>query len=242
MEITMEVITSLLLIIGIDLVLAGDNAIVIGLAAKSLPAHQQKKAILIGSIGAVVIRAVAASIVVLLIQVPWLHLVGGLLLIAISYRFLTDNENHNEIKTGKTLWAAVRTIIVADALMGLDNVLAIAGAANNHYLLIIIGLLISVPLIMLGSALFIRLMDRFSWLVFVGSGLLALTAGKMIMAEPVIESVVPEKWMAWLVEGAIVIVVLAAGWIGTYMKKRRKQNTLTVVDKNRDEAIESKAE
>jgi len=219
----MDVITSLLLIIGIDLVLAGDNAIVIGLAAKNLPRHQQKKAILIGTLGAVIIRALAASIVVFLMQIPWLHLIGGLLLILISYRFLVNDEAQSEVPSGSSLWHAVRTIIIADALMGLDNVLAIAGAAGHHYLLIIIGLLVSVPLIMLGSTLFIRLMDRIPWLIYIGSGLLAFTAGKMVAGEPAIGSVLSEKWMAWVFEIGIVVCVIGAGLLKLSVQKRKNQ-------------------
>ena len=212
MDITWDTITSLLLIIGIDLVLAGDNAIVIALAAKNLPKHRQKRAILFGSLGAVIIRAIAAIIVVFLIQIPWLHLISGFLLLVISYRFMVDKENHGDVRMGKTLWQAVRTIIIADALMGLDNILAIAGAAGNHFVLIVIGLLISVPLVMLGSTIFIRLMDRFQWLLFVGSGLLAFTAGKMMVAEPVIHNALPEEFYTWFIESGLVLCVFTVGW------------------------------
>ena len=212
MDITWDTITSLLLIIGIDLVLAGDNAIVIALAAKNLPKHQQKRAILFGSLGAVIITAIAAIIVVFLIQIPWLHLISGFLLLVISYRFMVDKENHGDVRMGKTLWQAVRTIIIADALMGLDNILAIAGAAGNHFVLIVIGLLISVPLVMLGSTIFIRLMDRFQWLLFVGSGLLAFTAGKMMVAEPVIHNALPEEFYTWFIESGLVLCVFTVRW------------------------------
>lgn len=222
MGITMDAIMSLLLIIGIDLVLAGDNAIVIGLAAKNLPPQQQKKAILLGTVGAVVIRAGAAAIVVMLIQIPWLHLISGLLLVVISYHFLIDNETDSDIKTGKTLWAAVRTIIIADALMGLDNILAIAGAAGNSYILIVIGLLISVPLVMWGSTLFIRLMNRFPWLIYIGSGLLALTAGKMIVAEPIVRSAIPEPFYAWLIEAGVILCILGGGSLKLWISKRKQ--------------------
>jgi YjbE family integral membrane protein len=227
MEITIDAITALLLIIGIDLVLAGDNAIVIGLAAKGLPQAQQKKAILLGTIGAVAIRAFAAAIVVLLIHIPWLHLIGGLLLVMISYRFLVENENYGNVKAGKTLWSAVRTIIVADALMGLDNVLAIAGAAGNSYILIFIGLLFSVPLIMLGSTLFIRLLERFSWIVFIGSGLLAFTAGKMIVAEPIIERLIPQDFYKWVIEFGVVLCVFVGGWVKLLISKRKSSRTIS---------------
>ncbi|HEX6922673.1 MAG TPA: YjbE family putative metal transport protein, partial [Bacillales bacterium] len=121
----MEVLTALLLIIGIDLILAGDNAIVIGLAARRLPQHQRKKAVIWGTIGAIAIRLAATLVVVWLLKVPGLNLVGGLLLVWIAYKLLVDEKNHDDIKAEQTLGGAIRTIVVADALMGLDNVLAV---------------------------------------------------------------------------------------------------------------------
>ncbi|HET6872352.1 MAG TPA: hypothetical protein VFH42_05125, partial [Sporolactobacillaceae bacterium] len=143
-----------------------------------------------------------------------------------SYQFLVSNENHSEVKKGKTLWSAVRTIIIADALMGLDNVLAIAGAAGHNYILIIIGLLISVPLVMRGSSLFIKLMDRHPWIVFAGSGLLALTAGKMIVAEPIIHSWFPEEYYAWMVVLGIGLCVVSAGWVKLRVLRRRENQCM----------------
>jgi len=179
----MDFLTALLSIIVIDLVLAGDNAILIGLAARKLPKHQQKKVILWGSLGAIVIRIVATLAVVWLLEIPGLHLVGGLLLVYIAYKLLVDDNDHGDVKASDSFWAAIRTVIIADALMGLDNVLAVAGASHGNMLLVVIGLLISVPVVMWGSTLILKWIDRFPIIVTIGAGVLAWTASKMIVGE-----------------------------------------------------------
>lgn len=204
---------SLLLIAGIDLILAGDNAIVIALAAARLQDHQRKRAILYGTLGAVAIRAVATLVVVWLLKTPGLHLVGGLLLVWIAYGLLRNHQADRKIEAKTSLAAAIGTIITADALMGLDNVLAIGGAASGNYLLVILGLLISVPLIMGGSAVFLKLVDRFSWITYAGSAVLAFTAGKMIFSEPfVFHWIGGAVWIKWLVIALIISGVLFFGW------------------------------
>lgn len=175
-----DFILPLLNIVFLDLILAGDNAIVIGLAARNLPTGTQKKAILLGTGGAVVLRIIATILVVWLLKVPWLLLFGGLLLILIAYKLLSGENNDADIKAGGTLWAAVRTIIVADAAMGLDNVIAIAGAANHNITLVVVGLLISVPIVVWGSTLFIKLIMRYPWIIYIGSAVLGYTASTMI--------------------------------------------------------------
>ncbi|WP_322905049.1 TerC family protein [Paenibacillus campi] len=205
---------SLLNIIFIDLILAGDNAIVIGLAARKLPQQSQKKAIIYGMGGAVVIRIVATVAVIWLLQIPWLLAIGGLLLIAIAYKLLTDNEEHKEVKAGTSLWSAVWTIIVADAAMGLDNVIAVAGAANQHVILVIIGLCISVPIVVWGSTIFIKIINRFPWIIYVGSAVLAYTASHMITEESRLQSVFgAHPLWTWMFIAFIVIGVLLAGYL-----------------------------
>ncbi|MFC9710362.1 TerC family protein [Paenibacillus sp. NPDC056933] len=175
---------ALLNVVFIDLILAGDNAIVIGLAARNLHPSVQKRAILYGTGGALLIRIVATVIVLWLLKVPWLLLVGGLLLIWIAYKLLADQgEDHSDIKAGSSLWIAVRTIVIADAAMGLDNVIAVAGAAQQHLVLVILGLLISVPIIVWGSTLFIKLINRFPWIIYLGAIVLGYTASNMITEE-----------------------------------------------------------
>lgn len=205
---------SLLNIIFIDLILAGDNAIVIGLAARKLPQQTQKKAILYGMFGAVIIRIAATVVVVWLLQIPWLLVVGGLLLIAIAYKLLTDNDDHNDVKAGTSLWSAVWTIIVADAAMGLDNVIAVAGAANQHIGLVIIGLCISVPIVVWGSTIFIKLTTRFPWIIYVGSAVLAYTASHMITEESRLDSIFgAHPLWSWIFIAAVIIGVLLAGYL-----------------------------
>ncbi|WPP42820.1 TerC family protein [Paenibacillus hunanensis] len=209
---------SLLNIIFIDLILAGDNAIVIGLAARKLPQQTQKKAILYGMGGAVIIRIAATVAVIWLLQIPWLLAVGGLLLIAIAYKLLTDNEDHKEVKAGTSLWSAVWTIIIADAAMGLDNVIAVAGAANQHVVLVIIGLCISVPIVVWGSTIFIKLTNRFPWIIYVGSAVLAYTASHMITQESRLQSVFgAHPLWTWIFIAFVMIGVLLAG----YLKNRQ---------------------
>lgn len=219
---TLEFWSALVTIVFIDLVLAGDNAIVIGMAARNLPKHQQKAAILWGMAGAVAIRIAATALVVYLLKVPWLQLAGGLLLVWIAYKLLVQEEGGHEIKAGNTLWQSVWTIIVADAAMGLDNVIAIAGAAHGHLVLVVIGLLISIPIIIWGSTLFIRLINRFPWIIYLGGGVLAYTAAKMITNEKHIGEWIGDRdWIVWAFCAAVVAAVLLAGYAVNTARTRR---------------------
>ena len=172
-------------IVLIDLVLAGDNAIVIALAARNLPDHLRKKTIWWGTVGAVVVRAAMTLGVVWLLQIPGLMLVGGLGLLWVAYRLIADQgaNTHQDPQVG-TFWAAMKTIIVADALMGIDNVLGVAGAAHGSMDLVVIGLLISLPIVVLGSTVVLRLVERFPSIIALGSAVLALTAAQMVCNEP----------------------------------------------------------
>src|SRR5690606_36522117 len=216
---SLEFLTALLVIIGIDLVLAGDNAIVIGLAARNLPKEQQKKAISWGTVGAIAIRIAATLAVVWLLGIPGLRVVGGILLVWIAYNLLTDDKGH-EIKAVGSFWAAIRTIIIADALMGLDNVLAVAGAAHGNFLLVVLGLIISVPIMIWGSTLFIKLIDRFPIIITLGAAILAWTASKMIVAEPFLSSVFSNGFVKYGFEILVVAAVVAIGY--TKQKKAAK--------------------
>ncbi len=187
---------ALLAIVIIDLVLAGDNAIVIALAARNLPRHLQKRAIVWGALGAIVVRSSMTGIVVWLLKIPGLLLLGGALLVFIAYRLLRpEQNNHNGAAThapaAMTFLSAMRTIVVADAVMGLDNVLAVAGAAHGSYLLVVMGLLISIPIVIWGSTLLLRFVERVPAVVYLGAGVLAWTAVKMITAEPLVK-----PWLA----------------------------------------------
>ncbi|WP_132305276.1 MULTISPECIES: TerC family protein [unclassified Paenibacillus] len=216
-----EFLTTLLSIVFIDLILAGDNAIVIGMAAKRLPKETQKKAILYGTCGAILLRIVATVLVVYVLNIPWLLVAGGVILLWIAYKLLVQEEDHENIKAGNTLWASVWTIIVADAAMGLDNVIAVAGAAQGHTLLVIIGLIISIPIVVWGSTLFIKLLSKFPWIIYAGSAVLAYTASKMITHEPAWKAWFEENQVVkWLVIAIAVVAVLGAGlWTNEWKKK-----------------------
>lgn len=176
--------TALMAIILIDLVLAGDNAIVIALAARNLPAHLQKKAIMWGAFGAIAVRSVMTLGVVWLLQIPGLMLVGGLGLIWIAYKLLSEDGNkEHDGPAATTFWGAMKTIVVADALMGVDNVLGVAGAAKGNFDLVVIGLLISVPIVVYGSTMVLKLVERFPVIIKIGAAVLAFTAANMIVGE-----------------------------------------------------------
>ena len=211
--------SALLAIILIDLVLAGDNAIVIALAARSLPAHLQRKAILWGTVGAIVVRSAMTVGVVWLLKVPGLMLVGGLGLVWIAYKLLADqSDGEHDGPVVNTFWGAMKTIVIADALMGIDNVLGVAGAAHGSFDLVILGLLISVPIVVFGSTMVLKLVERFPVIIQAGAAVLAFTAAKMIVSEPMLDTVFdpPEmihtaaRWAVYVV--AVLGVLLAGRW------------------------------
>jgi len=187
---TPEFLSALLAIIVIDLVLAGDNAIVIALAARNLPKPLQRRAIVWGSVGAVVVRTSLTVGVLWLLNIPGLMLAGGVLLVWIAYRLLAGSEGGRDghgLAPALGFWTAMRTIVVADAVMGLDNVLAVAGAAHGSVALVVAGLAISIPIVVWGSTLILRWLERFPALLYVGGAVLAWTAASMIAAEPYFE-------------------------------------------------------
>jgi len=207
--------SALLAIILIDLVLAGDNAIVIALAARSLPPALQRKAVIWGTVGAIAVRSVMTVGVVWLLQIPGLMLVGGLGLVWIAYRLLADTDQGEEHgPVASTFWGAMKTIIVADALMGVDNVLGVAGAAHGSFDLVVIGLLVSVPIVVFGSTLVLRLVERFPIIIRAGAAVLAFTAAKMIVGEPLLDWVFDQSAPArWALYAIAVTGVLTAGWL-----------------------------
>jgi YjbE family integral membrane protein len=206
-----EFFAALLSIVIIDLVLAGDNAVVIGLAARNVPKEMQKKVILLGTAGAIIIRAIATLFVVWLLKIPFLMLLGGLILIWIAYKLLVE-EKHHDIAAAPTLFAAIKTIMIADLVMGLDNVLAIAGASHGDWTLVILGLLISIPIVVWGSTIILKFIDRFPIIVYIGSGVLAFTAAKMIINDDRVEGLFAgDPLLRWGLTFAIVAAVLVAG-------------------------------
>lgn len=215
-----EWISALLAIVLIDLVLAGDNAIVIALAARSLPPQLQKKAIVWGTVGAIGIRALMTLVVVWLLKVPGLMLVGGLGLVWIAIQLLAPgNSDEGHTNAGATsFWGAMKTIVVADALMGVDNVLGVAGAAHGQFDLVILGLLISVPIVVWGSSVVLKLVDRYPAISYIGAGVLAFTAGKMIVAEPLLSDVFAASGWRW---GTIALIVGGVLVVGGRLARRQ---------------------
>ena len=218
--------SALLAIILIDLVLAGDNAIVIALAARNLPPEHQNKAIMWGTVGAIVVRSAMTVGVVWLLKIPGLMLVGGLGLLWIAFKLISDtSEDEHEGSGATTFWGAMKTIVVADALMGVDNVLGVAGAANGDFMLVVIGLLISIPIVVLGSKLVLRLVEKWPVIIHLGAAVLAFTAAQMIINEKLLDPIFDGgETINLLARGATYVVavagVLGLGWWAT----RRQEN------------------
>ncbi|KQV52958.1 hypothetical protein ASC95_09245 [Pelomonas sp. Root1217] len=175
---------ALLKIIWVNILLSGDNAVVIALASRNLPPSQQKRAIIFGSGAAILLRVVLTLFAVQLLQLPWLKLIGAVLLLWIGIQLLADNDGDAEVHASSSVWVAIRTILVADLVMSLDNVIAVAAAANSapegaRLMLLIIGLGLSIPLIIFGSTLLLKLMERFPVIITLGAALLGFVAGEM---------------------------------------------------------------
>ena len=209
----------LLKIVWINIILSGDNAVVIALAARSLPPHQQKQAIFWGSGAAVVLRVVLTLIAVKLLELPYLQIIGGLLLLWIGVQLLGD-EDDEEGESSETggLMAAVRTILIADLVMSLDNVIAVAAAAKGSIVLLVLGLLISIPLVVFGSTLMIKLMERFPIIVILGAALIGWVAGETILGDRSLEAVVAANgWLHYVgpLAGAAFVIV-----VGKFLQNR----------------------
>jgi YjbE family integral membrane protein len=179
---SIDAIWAVLAIILIDLVLAGDNALVIGMAANRLPPHLRKKAIFWGTFGAIAIRFISVAIITYLMMLPGLRLVGGIALVWIGWK-LAFQDDHEEVKSADTFWSAITTIVIADAVMGVDNALGIAAAANGNWGFIIMGLLISIPVVIFGSSMVTKILDRWPNAVFIGGFVLFAVSVQMVLKE-----------------------------------------------------------
>jgi YjbE family integral membrane protein len=227
---TSEFLSALAAIVLIDLVLAGDNAIVIALAARNLPKLQQKRAVIWGTVGAIVVRSSLTVAVLWLLAVPGLMLAGGVLLAWIGYRLLVDDDagHGQEVAPAASFWSAMRTIVIADTVMGLDNVLAVAGAAGGSMLLVVLGLLISIPIVVWGSTLILKWIERFPSILYVGGAVLAWTAAKMIATEPFVAEVLESRpTRSALLYIGIIGGVLGLAWL---RNRRRLPSTVPVKD------------
>lgn len=205
-------------IIMIDILLGGDNAVVIALACRNLPDKQRTQGILYGTIGAIVLRVILIAFALALLAIPYLKIVGALLLLWIGIKLLQpEGESDHTISSSDKLWGAVKTVIIADLVMSVDNVLAIAGAAQGagqqHQLpLVIFGLLVSIPIIVFGSQLVLKLMERFPVVITLGAMLLGWIAGQMAYSDPALKPYLPDStWLGYAAAACGALLVLAVG-------------------------------
>ena len=230
---TPEFWSALAAIIVIDLVLAGDNAIVIALAARNLPKALQRRAVIWGPVGAVAVRATLTVAVLWLLEVPGLMGAGGVLLAWIAYRLLAgdDGGKDHDVAPATSFWGAMRTIVIADAVMGLDNVLAVAGAAHGSVLLVVMGLVISIPIVVWGSTLILHWIERFPSLLYIGGAVLAWTAAKMLADEPLVQGFLDQRPG---LKGALYTLVIG-GVLGLAWLRNRR---IAVQQNDRKEAVQ----
>ena len=212
-----------------NILLSGDNAVVIAMAARSLPKHQQTKAIVWGSAAAIVMRIILTVVAVQLLQFPYLKIIGGVLLLWIGVQLMVDSDEGGDVKAHGTMAAAIRTILVADLVMSVDNVLAVAGAADRapeayRIPLLIFGLALSIPLIIAGSALLMKIMDRFPVIITLGAALLGFLAGEMFVTDPAVaawfQAHVPEA--DFIVGGGCAVFVVV---VGLWLSRRQQLET-----------------
>lgn len=212
---TDALVVSILQIIAIDIILGGDNAIIIALACRDLPEHQKKLGILWGTAGAIILRVILVFFATTLLAVPGLKLIGGLLLLWIGIKLLIENggENDHQVNSSNGLMTAIRTIIIADFVMSLDNSIAIAAAAKGNMYLVVFGLLLSVPIIIAGSAIILKLMSRYPVIISMGAGLLGWLAGDLIVHDPLLESYLNFQipYSNLLITGGFAAVVVVVG-------------------------------
>ena len=211
-------------IVVINILLSGDNAVIIALACRNLPGRQRAWGVVLGAGGAVVLRIVLTAFAVKLLGLPWLKLLGGALLLWIGVKLIAEDAREDsadaEVPASDRLWAAVRTVVVADLVMSIDNVLGVAAAARGSVPLLVFGLLVSIPLVVAGSQIMLRLIERFPVLVLIGGGLLGWIAGDMIVEDEALAPWVGDYkgWLAWLLPVAGVALVIA---VAKWMERRR---------------------
>ena len=201
---------AILQIIIIDILLAGDNAIVIGMAAKNLPENLRKRAIFWGTAGAIGLRLIMAILFIeALDNIPALRIVGGIMLLWIGYSLLKDGDNEHNIEAKDNIWGAIATIIIADGVMGIDNVLGVVAAAEGHFGLVVAGMLVTVPIIVWGSTIFVKLIDKFPVILYVGGGILGWVSASMIQHDPLATPYIEAYSLPFHI-GCVVLVLVAA--------------------------------
>ena len=223
-------------IILIDLVLSGDNAVLIAMACRNLPKELQAKGILFGTLGAIGLRVIFATLAVTLLNIPFLKAIGGLILVWIAIKLMSEVDSEQEdIAAPDRLWAAVKTIIVADAVMSLDNIIAIAGAAQGKVALLWFGLLVSIPLVVFGSRILVVLMNKFSWIIALGAGILGWTAGHMLITDiKILQYFGNFLKLPFMLNGQLISLFLAAAVIvaGIFIKKERMRSKVVRTKKD----------
>ena len=213
---------ALLQIILINIVLSGDNAVVIALASRSLPPAQQKKAILFGSVGAILLRIVLTFFAVYLLSLPYLKIAGACLLLWIGVSLLKEEDDEADLEGHSHLGAAIKTIIVADLVMSLDNVIGVAAAAKGNLVLLVVGLAVSIPLIIYGSTLILKLMERFPIIITIGAALLGWVAGEMAFSDPSISAWASSHHNMHLIPPVLCALLVVA--TGKFLQTRNASN------------------
>jgi YjbE family integral membrane protein len=210
-----EILARFLGVLGVDLILAGDNAVVIAMAARNLESSNRRKAIILGSLGAVGLRLIFAAIITYLILIPFLQAAGGLLLLWIAWKLVNEDPNEEEkVQAGESTWEAVRIIIVADAVMSLDNVIALVGVSGGNLLLLATGIALTIPLVVFGSALLTSLLNRFPILVYAGAGLLVYIAVEMFFQDVFLHDYLePLANIEWIIGLGTAAVFTAIAWL-----------------------------
>ena len=209
-----EIIARFLGVLAIDLILSGDNAVVIALAVRQLEGKTRRRAIFWGAMGAVGLRLIFAAVVTYLLLIPFLQAVAALLLIWIAWRLLFQEEEHGNVESGTSILGAIRIIIVADVIMSLDNVVALVGVSGGNLWLLVFGLLLTIPLIVYGSQILSSLMDRLPWLVYLGSGILVYVAVEMFLEDRIIHDFIGGAigGISWILGVAGAVAFVAYGY------------------------------
>ncbi|WP_017184985.1 TerC family protein [Alkalibacillus haloalkaliphilus] len=214
-DINWDILKAVLIIIGIDLILGGDNAVVIAMASRNLPKSLQNKAIILGTTFAILFRFLLATIAIYLLTIPYVQLVGGVFLFFIAIQLLLDKgDSHQNISASATMFGAVKTIIIADVVMGFDNVLAISAASNQNLYLIMFGLLVSVPIIIFGSKLILHFMSKYPIIIYFGAALLAYTSAELILKEIKLQPILIHMPLVhWIFPIAVILITVLIGYL-----------------------------
>lgn len=222
-----NILISLVSIIIVNLVLSGDNALVIALTSRKLPEAQRRQAMVWGTVVAIIVRIALTVVAVYLLQIPFLKAVGGLFLLYVAVKLLVDESGHGEdtshVKQGTTLGQALWTIAIADLVLSIDNIFAVAAAGNGHLVLVLIGLVTSIPIIVWGASLIMKLVTRFPLLIYIGAAILGWTAGQMITEDKMTPDFISDGFLQWLIPLLTTLLVLGIGKCLQTRTRHRRQ-------------------